>query len=103
MYAVTRNVDGEPIIEECNRWFVDRIGHQRDAVVGEPLSSFYSAESREALLEGGGYDRALEGEFTTEVRLFVTADGDELKTVLRAVPRLDEDGELIGTLTLYVD
>jgi hypothetical protein len=45
----------------------------------------------------------MDGEFETEERAFVTADGEELETVLRAVPRHDDDGDIAGTLTLYVE
>ena len=103
MYAIARDEDGEPIIETCNRWFLERLGYDREAVVGRPFSSFYTEDSKTELLGGGGYDRALEGRFTTEERSFVTADGEILETMLRAVPRFDEDGDLVGTLTLYVE
>jgi PAS domain S-box-containing protein len=102
MYAVTRNSGGKPIIEECNQKFLDKLGYARDEVLGEPLDEFYTRESTQALYEDG-YSRALAGEFGTEERVFVTASGNEIETLLRAVPRWDENGETVGTLTLYVD
>lgn len=103
MYAVTINRGGEPTIEDCNQWFIDQLGYDRNEVIGEPLSEFYTSDSAAALLEGGGYDRALSGEFTTDQRDFITADGEILQTMLRAVPRADQEGNVIGTLTLFVE
>ena len=103
MYAVTRNRQGVPVVEECNERFTARLGYAREDVVGEPLSSFYTDESRDELLEAGGYSRALEGEFTTERRSFLAAEGSVVETVLRAVPRMNDRGEVVGTLTLYLD
>ncbi len=102
MYAVTHNRGGKPIVEDCNQQFLASLGHAREDVLGEPLDELYTADSTQALY-GGGYNRALSGEFVTEERSFVTADGDEIETLLRAVPRRDATGETIGTLTLYVD
>lgn len=103
MYAVTRSQDGEPIIEECNQWFVDKLGYSRSELVGNPVSKFCTDESNERMIERGGYERALNDEFTVEEREFVTKDGSKLNVLLRAVPRINEQGDVIGSLCLYVD
>ncbi|WP_435067872.1 PAS domain S-box protein [Haloplanus sp. C73] len=102
MAVVTRTEDGEPVIDDCNRRFAETLGYEREAVVGERLATFYTPESARELL-GGGYDRALAGEFVREDRELVTADGDVVETLLRAVPRYDACDEVVGTLALYVD
>lgn len=103
MCALTRDAGGTPIVADCNRQFLVRLGYDREEVVGAPLATLYTAESAEALLDDGGYSRALDGAFTREERELLTADGDVVETVLRAVPRYDHDGETAGTLTLFVD
>ena len=103
MYVVTTEEAGDPVITECNRQFADRLGYDRGTVVGRPLADFYTEASERRLTEEGGYDRALAGEFVTEERSFETADGETVETLLRAVPRRDDTGTIVGTLTLYVD
>jgi len=55
------------------------------------------------MLNGGGYERALSGEFVREDRALMTGDGEVVETLLRAVPRRDARDEIVGTLALYVD
>jgi PAS domain S-box-containing protein len=103
MFTFTREVDGEPIIEDCNELFADTLGYAREALRGRHLAEVYTEESARALLGGGGYDRALTGEFVREQREFVTREGDVVTTLLRATPRRNADGEVIGTHALFVD
>jgi len=103
MVVFTRAVDGEPIIEDCNRAFAERLGYSREELRGTPLSDHYTETSTGELLERDGYERALTGEFLREQRTLVTREGREILTVLRATPRRDRDGEIIGTHALYLD
>ena len=83
----TRNQGGIPVIEECNQRFVEKLGYEKLDTVGRELAAFYTPESRTALFNEGGYERALTGEFTQEDRQLITADGEIVETLLRAVPR----------------
>ena len=103
MSVVTRNKDREPVIEECNQLFLDTLGYDRSEVIGRDLSELYTPESREALLEKSGYERALSGEFVREERELVTTDGETVETLLRAVPRRDATDSTAGTLAMYID
>ncbi|MHB8767280.1 MAG: PAS domain-containing protein, partial [Deferrisomatales bacterium] len=100
--AVTRNVGGAALVEDCNRPFHEALGYPRDQVVGRPLAEFYAPASRLALA-GGGYQRALEGRFAEEERVLLTRAGAELTTILRARPILGPGGSAVGTLAVYVD
>ena len=102
MAVVTRNCAGEPVIEECDTLFAETLGYDESEIIGRTLTDFYTAESGEKL-RSDGYERALEGEFTREYRELVTADGDVVETLLKAVPRRDEPFEAAGTLALYID
>jgi PAS domain S-box-containing protein len=102
MYAITGNEGDEPIVEDCNERFCETLGYSREAVVGQPLAEFYTDESAADLLDGG-YERALAAEFVSEEREFVARDGSVVETLLRAVPRVNEAGAVVGTLTLFVD
>jgi PAS domain S-box-containing protein len=102
MAVVTRDVDGRPVIDDCNRRFAETLGYDRDALVDRELVNFYTADSARKLLHGG-YARAMAGEFVFEDRELVTVDDDIVETRLRAVPWHDADGDVVGTLALYLD
>ena len=103
MYISTRNVEGLPIITECNQTFLRATGYSRQEVMGRPLADFYTPESRVRLTEGGGYKRAMEYSLQAEERELVTRDGRIIHTVLTAVGEYDEHGNVIGTRAMYVD
>jgi len=103
MAVVTRAEDGRPIIEDCNDLFVETLGYEKTEVLGAELERFYTAESQRKLLEEGGYERALDGEFLRENRDLTTADGETVETLLRAVPREGPRGDSPGTLAFYID
>ncbi len=103
MYVVTKNQAGVPFVANCNRLFLDTLGYRREEVVGRPLADFYAPESQDALLAGGGYDRALTGQFDTEGRKLLTRDGRVIETLLQAAPETDPAGNLFGTRAMFVD
>jgi PAS domain S-box-containing protein len=103
MAVVTRSENGRPVVEDCNNQFVETLGFERSDLVGTELAAFYTPDSRRELIDENGYERSLEGKFTRESRDLVAADGDVVETTLRAVPRRDASGEVVGTLAMYVD
>ena len=74
MYVITWNEQGIPFISDCNKLFLRSVGFTRENVIGKPLEDFYSPESRTRLLEGGGYERALAGEYVMGERELLTQD-----------------------------
>ena len=103
MYVITRNVEGSPVIADCNELFSRTLGFSHDELLGRPVADFYSPASRAQLLEGGGYRRALAGEFVTEERELLTRDGRIVPTMVRAVPEVDAMGRVSGTRAMFVD
>lgn len=102
MFVLTREEDGELVISDCNRAFVETLGYSREELQGQPLSELYTEESRAALRESG-YDEALSGEYGTAERVFRTREGRKITTLVRATPRRDRNGTVVGTTALCVD
>lgn len=102
MFALTRDEDGDLVIADCNREFAVTLGYDPEEIRDRSLADFYTEESRRAL-EEEGYDRALEGEFGTSERTLETREGTEISTLLRATPRRDRRGKVVGTNDLFVD
>ena len=103
MAVVTRAEEGRPIVEDCNEQFAETLGYGKATVIGSELATFYAPESKTELLDRGGYRRSLKGEFTRERRELVTADGRRVEALLRAVPRYNADGTVVGTMAMFVD
>lgn len=103
MAVVTETENDTPVIKDCNRLFVETVGYEKPDIVGETLETFYTAESRRQLLDHGGYERALDGAFTREHRTLLTAEGEPIETLLRAVPRQETQAGIDGTLGFYID
>ena len=102
--AIVTGTEGDtPVVEDCNQLFAETSGYDPTEIVGEPLGSFYTPESRRRLLDRGGYERALDGSFTRERRELLTADGEVIETLLRAVPRPEASADADSTLGLYID
>ena len=103
MYVITDNRNEEPYISDVNNLFQDTLGYRREELLGTPLASYYTEDSKKDLLEHGGYKRALDGEFMSEERCFVARDGSLVHTLLHAMPEIDDDGRLIGTRAMFLD
>jgi len=101
MYVVFRSVDDEPVIEDCNDRFLDRLGYDRDELLGCSVWDLYAEESMDRAVQG--FDSGREGTFGQQERTLVDADGERVETLFRASPRLDARGDVIGTVGLYVD
>jgi PAS domain S-box-containing protein len=103
MAVVTRIDDDRPIIEDCNQLFAETVGYEESEVIGEELASFYTQESKKKLLDNGGYERALTGDFVRENRELVTANNETVETLLRAIPWQDVSADTSGVISLYID
>jgi len=100
MYVTTYLDNETPIIEDCNDEFLHALGYQRDEVLEQPLSRFYSEESKRAL-QDGGYKKALAAGINEVERLLIKNDGSLLHTLLKATPR--GDSRPGGSLVMFVD
>jgi PAS domain S-box-containing protein len=103
MMVITRNRDGQPMIEDCNQLFLHRLGYARGEVLHRSLADFYTTESRRRLMEEEGYLRALRDEFQEEERQLIGKGGRNVETLLWAVPEKDEDNTVFGTRAMFVD
>jgi PAS domain S-box-containing protein len=101
LFVLTRAEDGRAIITDCNDRFAERLGYDREGVLGRPLCDLYAPDSAADLDER--YSETLADEFTTAERDLLCADGTVVHTRVRAVPRTDDDGGVVGTRALFVD
>lgn len=102
MYVVTENRHGQLIISDCNEEFLDRLGYELAEVVDQPLTRFYTPESKIGLLEEG-YQQVVAGHVYMHERRLLSRTGEVIETILRAIPEYNEAGQFLGTRAMYVD
>jgi PAS domain S-box-containing protein len=103
MYVITHNRNNYPIIQDVNNTFLETLGYTREELLNTPLANYYTEKSRKELLERGGYQRALMGNFLSEERDFIAKDGSLVHTLLHATPEYDDSGLLTGTRAMFLD
>ncbi|MCB0156031.1 MAG: PAS domain S-box protein, partial [Anaerolineae bacterium] len=104
MYVITVATAEGPVISDCNQLFLQTLGYDRTEVLNRPLSDFYTPVSRFQLMEGGGYQDALKGQFVIQERQLMARDGRVIETILQALPELDPIvGRSYGTRAMFVD
>jgi PAS domain S-box-containing protein len=102
MFVLTREADGDAVIDDCNERFASKLGYTVPELTGRPLASCYAATDT-GDLRSEGYQAALAGQFGTGERALVAKDGSRVVTTVRATPRLDENGDVVGTLAIFLD
>lgn len=101
MLVETRRHGEAVLISRANQHLRSRLGFVEDELLGRSLDVLYTPRSR-ALLEQGGYERALAGRFLAEERELVAKDGTVVPVLLYAVP-LREGDEIVGTRATFVE
>ena len=103
MYVLALVKDEALIIDDCNNTFLDKLGYQREEVLGREIASFYPPASHSALLDNDDFADTAGGRSVAHERQLETKSGEVLETLLRARPERDGDGAVIGTLAMFVD
>ncbi len=102
MYVRTEYRGGVSVITDCNDRFVDKLGCDREEVLGSPLSRYCMGGTEEERFHAATR-RLLQGEDEEEERTLVRSDGEALHTMMHAVPEYDETGQVEGSLVMFVD
>lgn len=101
MQIETRVVEGRAQIAHANRWLLARLGYEEHELRHRPLAELYTPEST-ALLEGSGFQKALEGRFLAEERELIAKDGSVVPVLTMAAP-LSSHGETVGTEATFIE
>ena len=101
MVVLTEYSDTNIIIAKCNQQFLSTLGYDQDEVIGKSLTGFYSADSRVELEQS--YSHTIAGIPLSEERELIARDGRIVPVLLRAVPRANAEGTVIGTQASYID
>jgi len=96
------SVDKQGIIIDCNETGARMLGYSKEAIIGRPLSEFFSEKAKEIhekelpSLRDKGVHRDVEREF-------IRKDGSTFSASLNISTEVDEGGDLIKTKTIARD
>lgn len=101
MVVLTENKNMNILIERCNQQFLSTLGYDQEEVIGKSLIDVYSPDSKVKLEQS--YRQTLMGIPLSEERGLVARDGRIIPVLLKAVPRTNAEGVVIGTQACYID
>jgi len=89
--AMLHTVDGEGLIVTVTDHWLQKLGYQREEVIGRPITDFFSVRDRKAYADGRLRDLISDGEFNNLERQMLAKDGTVLDLVMSAISHRDED------------
>ena len=101
--AMLHTVDGNGnIVTVTDRW-LEKLGYEREEVVGRPISDFFAPADRAAFGGMKLQDTISRGDFSNEERQVVTKDGRVLDLIVSAISHRDASGEVDRLLVASKD
>lgn len=101
MYITIDDKNGLPTIRDVNRAYADTLGYSREELIGQIGLNFLDEPSRAAAVLA--YARLLAGEVVVEERTLITRTGERVDALIRAVPRRDNSGQIVGLMAMYTN
>ena len=101
--AMLHTVDAEGYVVTVTDHWLQKMGYQRDEVVGRPIMDFYSEADRKRFADGRLQEVISGGEFSNEQRQMVTRSGQVLDLVMSAISDRDDSGRVYRMLVASKD
>jgi PAS domain S-box-containing protein len=92
--AMLHTIDGDGSIITVTDHWLQKMGYERDEVLGRPILDFYSDAERRRLDAGALQELTGTGEFNNVARQMVTHDGRVLDLLMSSVPERDAAGNV---------
>ena len=92
--AMLHSVDGDGNIVTVTDHWLQKLGYEREDVIGRPISEFFSPRDRAALSGEKLRENIERGEFNNEERQVVTKDGRVLDLIVSAISSRDAQGKV---------
>ena len=92
--AMLHTVDGEGNIVTVTDHWLQKLGYEREDVVGRPISNFFTATDRQRFSGGRLQEFINQGDFNNEERQVVTKDGQVLDLIVSAISRRNAAGDV---------
>jgi PAS domain S-box-containing protein len=92
--AMLHTVDGDGKIVTVTDHWLQKLGYEREEVVGRPTTDFFAESDRKRYVEGRLQELISQGDFNNEERQVVTKDGRILDVVVSAISHRDATGKV---------
>jgi len=92
--AMLHTVDGEGNIVTVTDHWLQKLGYEREDVVGRPISNFFTATDRQRFSGGRLQEFINQGDFNNEERQVVTKGGQVLDLIVSAISRRNAAGDV---------
>jgi PAS domain S-box-containing protein len=89
--AMLHTVDGDGLIVTVTDHWLQKLGYQREEVIGRPITDFFSVRDRKAYADGRLRELISDGDFNNLERQMLAKDGTVLDLVMSAISHRDED------------
>lgn len=101
--AMLHTVDGDGYIVTVTDHWLQKLGYQREEVVGRPITDFFSARDRQTYKDGRLRALISDGEFNNLERQMITKDGTVLDLLMSAISHRNEEGAVDRMLVASKD
>jgi PAS domain S-box-containing protein len=101
--AMLHTVDSDGLIVTVTDHWLQKLGYQREEVVGRPITDFFSSADRKNYAHGQLQELIKEGSFSNLERQMVTKDGQVIDLVMSAISHRDDSGEVDHMLVASKD
>ncbi len=92
--AMLHTVDKDGLIVTVTDHWLQKLGFEREEVVGRPISDFFSGADRRLYADGRLTELIKEGSFENLKRQMITKNGKVIDLVMSAISERDEHGEV---------
>ncbi|MGI9270966.1 MAG: sigma 54-interacting transcriptional regulator [Woeseiaceae bacterium] len=92
--AMLHSVDGDGNVVTVTDHWLQKLGYEREEVIGRSISDFFTATDRESMSGDMLRDYINQGDFNNEERHVVTKDGSVLDLIVSAISRRDVNGNV---------
>ena len=101
--AMLHTVDGDGRIVTVTDHWLNKLGFQREEVLGRPVTDFMSAADQKKYADGRLQQLIAEGDFSNLERQMVTRDGRTIDLIMSAISHRDENGNVDRMLVASKD
>jgi len=101
--AMLHTVDGDGNIVTVTDHWLQKLGYQRDEVVGRPITDFLTVPDRQRFTDGRLMELMLQGDFSNDARQIMTKNGHVIDLLVSAIAHRDKNGEVDQLLVASKD
>ncbi len=101
--AMLHTIDAEGCIKDVSDWWLTKLGHERERVIGRSIIDFMSPESQESVLGDGLENLINAGDSNNVPRQMMTRNDGALDVLMSATTERDRDGHILSVLVASKD